>query len=479
MALKLSQLNDDQYKVVDAPKQGNGAVSFAANVPIGVAQEGGNLLLGLGGLGRRIQRLIGGGRGMGGEGVFDEGSSANTRAREITRAKNSGQKAGQLAAIAAEFLAPTGAVARGQRLLGRGAAFAPRGTRTIAKAAARFAPEAAGTGAVSALRSGGDIGEATKEGSIAGGFSVALGGLGALARATYYPQLQESIAKALGTQGKRSGGQALEETARKASGFRVLRDRAPKLIVKTADGAEVPFDPAKATYDTTLQAWNKARKTIYDEYSSLTKRAGQSASVDLSAVRKHLADTLEEPRLSAYKNAAKSLIKDLDDGFDDLTAVPLEKAERFLEDLNANTVQGFFKGTADNASAEINAGSARAIRELLDETITSTTGEQYQALRSQYAALKSIEDDLVRKFQQNARSIGGGLPEYMGMFASGDIIGGILAGQPQQIAKGGIIATLAALKRKLADPERFLRRSFELIDNDEVSDLIVRLFGGR
>jgi hypothetical protein len=114
---------------------------------------------------------------------------------------------------------------------------------------------------------------------------------------------------------------------------------------------------------------------------------------------------------------------------------------------------------------------------MMDDVIEESTGAQYQATRSQYAALKSLEDDLVRKFQQDARSIGGGLPEYTGAFASGDIIGSALSLDPAQFAKGATLGTFSLLKRKLSNPERFLRRSFDLID-DVPSDLSLRIWGG-
>jgi len=488
MALKLSQLKEGQYRITGdtAPEENRGLLGAVRAFSSGLSKAGGEFGLGAGMLGRQIQRLFPR-SWQGAPGIFDEGSPANVAARESLNAKGTAEGIGKIAGTAAQFLTPTGTIARGQQVLSRAAQLAPAGTRIAARIAAHVAPEMIGTGAVSAVRSGGDIDQIAGEAGTAGAFSLALGSLGALGRSTYYPQLQDSITKALGIQGKRSGGQALQEVARKATGFRILSDRAPKLEVTNADGSVSAFDPKRASYDTTLQAWNKARKQIYDEYSSLTQKAGETATVDLTPVYENLKQILEQPRLGAYKRAAQSLINDLESGFSkakgeddavDLTGITLRDAEQFLEDLNANTVKGFFKGTADNASAEINAGSARAIREALDDVITSTTGEGYQALRSQYAALKSLEDDLVRKFQQNARKIGGGLPEYMGMFASGDIIGGVLAGQPQQVAKGAILGTLAALKRKLSDPERFLKRAFKLTENDEISDLMVRLFGG-
>ena len=115
---------------------------------------------------------------------------------------------------------------------------------------------------------------------------------------------------------------------------------------------------------------------------------------ELAVKKQLLEETKTAPTLSIYKNAAQSLINDMDSAFDDITKADIPNAQKFLEALNSQTVSGFFKGTSDAATSEINAGTARAIREAMDKTITETTGEGYQSLRSQYSALKSIEDDL-------------------------------------------------------------------------------------
>jgi hypothetical protein len=488
MALKLSDLKEDEYTFVTGKgtkEEAKGgllkrAYEFDKGTKVGVAKSIGETLLGAGEIGRKIQGGVSKltGLPMGGESVFDQGSLKNKRVKEILEANAPGEGTGKFIGTTAQYLLPTSGITKAQAGLGALAKTAPTGLQTVSGLLARAVPEAVGTGAVTGLRSGGDMEQMAGDASLAGSFSLALGGLGKLARSSYFPQLDESISKGLGIQGKKSGGVALQETAKRAQGLTVLKNMANQLDVTLDDGTKGKFDPKKASYSTTLQAFNQARSKIYNQYTNLSSKAGESAIADLSDLRTQIASALDAPILSVEKNAVQTLLKDFDSAFPDPSKVDLKVAERFIESLNANTANGIFAGTSDIATGRVYAGTARILRDKMDEVITESTGESYQGLRSQYASLKSLEDDLVRKFQQDARSIGGGLPEYMGAFASADIIGSLLTLDPVKFTKGATLGVFAGLKRMLSNPERFLQRSFDLLDKKEVSDIMIRLFGG-
>ena len=472
MVMKLSELSEDELPEETNDSSGLGA--FARGLLVGLAKSAGQLGVGLGELGSKVLEPI----GYETPDVYSAGSPTNVAAKEALRPSGFGQSVGKFAGDVAQFAVPTSQIVRGQQLLRGAASNLPGVVQTAARAGARFVPEAVGTGAVSLARSGGDVGRAREEALFAGGASVGLGALGKIARSTYFPELADSVSKALSVQGKVSGAVAMKELGRKVSGLAVLKKYAPRLAVRGADGAEEVFNPSKATYDTTLQAWNEARKSIFNQYNELAQRAGDKITVDLTPVYNNLIKTLDEPRLEAYHKAAEKLFDDINRNFKNYKKADIRGLQTFLADLNSNTAQGFLKGTAENATAEINAGAARALREQLDRVITETTGEKYAALRSEYAALKSIEDDLVRKFRQAARKTGGGLQDYVDIFSSGDIVAGVLYQQPQMIATGLTRGFLGQVRKALGENERFLRRSFDLIDKDDANELVLRLFGG-
>lgn len=457
---------------------------FATGLATGAMKSVGELGLGIGQMGRGIQRgisqgvdAVAGTEGFGlGESPFDPERADEIRDTTLA-AEQPGEGTGKFLGTLAQYMAPTSPIVRGQRMLQGAAQGLPRAAQGVGQVAARFAPEAVGTGAVGTIRSGGDLQQGATEGVLAGAGSVALRGLAQAARSTYWPALEQSVTRAFGIQGKRSGGKALQDVGNKISGLGILKKRAPETQVKLPDGTTQAFDPSNATYDTTLQAWNQIRKNIYDQYHSLARQAGDSTTIDISRSRQALEQMLDEPVTATQRTAINRLIKSVDEAFPNQNQVDILRAEKFVENLNKEAVDSFFKGTSDAVASEVNASTARAIREMLDEAITSRTGGQYQALRTQYSALKGIEDDLVRKFQQQARSTGGGLPEYVGMFASGDIISGLLSGSPMAVTRGTLLGAMAAMKRNLSSNERHLRRSFDLLDQPETSQFIQRLFG--
>lgn len=460
---------------------------FAIGLATGAAKSIGETAIGAGELGqkllqstagRAVEGLTGTPREELGQPLFQQGSEENLEARESLEATQPGEGTGKFLGTLAQYLAPTSRITQAQNVLGGAASkIASKAPRIAAQIGARFAPEAAGTGAVAAVRSGGNVDQIKSEALLAGGASVAMRGIGQIARSTYFPQLSESVTKALGIQGKRSGGQALKEVPKKIGALGVLKQHADDTIVTLDDGSRAVFEPKNATFNTTLQAWNNTRKKIYNDYTSLAREAGEDASIDMTPVVRGLQDTLNAKNLSAHKNAATNILDDIDLNFEDITNVSAREAQEFVESLNSQVVNGFYKGTADGASSEANAATSRVIRELLDDSILNRGGPTYQNLRNQYAALKSIEDDLVRRYQQEARKIGGGLSEYVGMFSSGDVVAGLLAGSPGSAARGTVMGSLAALKRSMSDPSRFLRRSFELLDEPEPSQIMQRLFG--
>lgn len=406
-------------------------------------------------------------------------------------------KFGQFLGISAPFVAGTPAITRGQGILAN--ILQPvktvKGLGTLSQAASQAVPEALVTGATQFGISGGDKEGAKEAAMFAGAGSAGFSALGSLARATFFPELKNSVTRALGIQGKTTGGLAEPLVDKKIAGLSVLNKYAPEIKVKDAGGIEKNFKPTEATFDETLQAWNTARKNIYSKYHAISSQLSKSdfvdkagetipVGIDVEEVANNLNAVINSPRTSPYKDAARSILKDLVENFGEVKngAIKFKKTapdqiESFLSDLYV-PASSIFQGKGDRAYAEIAAGASRGIRNLLDNAIESAAGPQYTQLRSEYSALKSIEDDLVRRFQQEARQLGGGLSDYANIFSSGDIIAGVISQNPQFIAKGlGQNAFITFLK-KLKQPNRYLQRAFKLLDKSDASGISQRLFGG-
>lgn len=492
--MKLSELNENEY-TLDTRSGGNSPGYSLQNNPL--------VNFGVG-LGSEIGKT---GFGLGQAAL--KGAAALTKSDFLKRAaenvgmisdrlytkpfqeqlKTTSGKAGQLAGTAASFIAPSkGIVSAQSALRGLAPATGSRALNLVGRTAARVVPEAIGSGAVELARTGGDVGAAKSAGTAAGIMSGAFGAVGDVARASFWPDLTKSVTRALGISGKSSGGRVLPEVEKKIAGLSVIKQMAPNLKVVDSTGVEKAFDPSKATFSETLQAWNQARKSVYDRYHGLAQKAGESTAINIAPIIKDLKEVADSPVTSDYKRAAKSLFKDVVDNFGTVKdkagkkvatfgRADIVRAEKFLESINKQAA-GALAGRSDKAATEVAAGVAGRLRQLLDDAIEGATGENYLSIRSEYGALKSIENELVSRYKQAARQLGGGLSDYMQIVNSGDIISSLVTLDPASFAVGATRGALTAARKALTRPDRYLQRSFNLIDNDKINPLVLRLFGG-
>lgn len=517
MALKLSELKEGQdYTTKGVVSSGNktnqGAIKntgiapidFLANTGVGLGTAIGKAGLGLGEL--TLKGVAKGAETVG----LDKVAQFSRKAAEITRKtgeeiydkpfkqelETGGGQFGNILGVGATFLAPSSQIVKGQKIMSAlsqpiaGAVSKIPLVGGLARGAinigARAIPEAVGSGLTELARTGGDAESAKTTGLLAGGITAGLGVLGGLARKTFWPELQSSVTKALGIGGKTTGGRVMPQIQDKVHGLAVLKKYAPEVKVRTVDGLEKAFNPAEATFDETIQAWNQARKNIYNKYATISEKAGESVSIQLDDIVDGLSEIATQPRTAAYKEASKQILKDIVDNFgivDDASGtvtfkpVKPKDLEIFLSDLYGSAAQTF-AGKSDKAFGEIAAGTAGKIRTLLDDTIQGASGKsEYSVLKGEYGALKSIEQDLIKRFHQEARKLGGGLSDYANIFNSGDIIAGLLSQQPAILAKGLTQAWYTSLLTALKRPERYLQRAFKLIDSSGVDDITARLFG--
>jgi len=398
------------------------------------------------------------------------------------RAETGWGKTGQFATTLAEFLAPSGAIIKGQKALAATKLIQKSGY--IGKLASRMIPEAIADFGVEYGRTG-NIEKGISSAKWGAGTVGILNILGDTLKATYWPEVKESVTRALGLSGKTSAGKVVPQIENKISGLSVMKQMAPETKITGIDGIQKAFNPSKASYFDSVQALASNKNTIYSKYSQLAKEAGEKATVNLTDIVDDLDAVLLQARTSDYKNAAQKILGDLYDNFGTrlpdgsttLKDADIMRLQTFLQDLN-NSAASTLAGKSDKAYGQIAVDTAGKIREILDITISSKTGGQYQGLRSQYASLKSIEDDLVRRFKQEASKLGGGLTDYIYLMNTPELITSVLTLNPTSLVSSIGTSALAAIRKKLISPDRYLRRAFDLIDSKGASNLSLRLFGG-
>ena len=157
----------------------------------------------------------------------------------------------------------------------------------------------------------------------------------------------ENTAKALGMTGKMNATQAVNKIPQSIRALKIISNLAPDIKVLDESGVEKTFDPTKATFYETAQAWTKSRDAIYSAYTDLAKKAGDEGASftpnDLSKSIKILEDS-KANATAAFRSKADSLINDMKVNFGVDTKggkmlmknIPLEDMQKFVEKLNTD-----------------------------------------------------------------------------------------------------------------------------------------------
>lgn len=305
-------------------------------------------------------------------------------------------------------------------------------------------------------------------GGVAGGLGSAKTGiLGSEPGAIGDKQLDSSVAQTLGSGGKRTVGAVAQATKQNREGFQSLFNRGNGLDVVDQNGQIAKFNPTKATLGETIQAHSQVKSNIYNEYTKLAQETGdKGALVDVKPIIDGLKATAQQTgRRSTAIDKAVNIADDLQRNFPKGKATPAQ-IQSFVEDLNQETLTAFKSGNF-TPKADVAATAAKDLREAADTTIQNATGKQYQALRNEYGAVKSIEQGLVKRFQQENRRVGNGIPGYIDIAGNIDLLSSFLKSNPATFAKGTALKLIAKRLSNARNPESMLRNTFELIQKNQ------------
>jgi hypothetical protein len=260
-----------------------------------------------------------------------------------------------------------------------------------------------------------------------------------------------ATSKALGISGKRTPKMAITQPEEYVRGLSTIRKYATE------------FDPkaSENIFDDTLKGLVSSKEKVFDMYNSIAKDAGtQGVDVDIkpleSVLTKYLTGITTQPK----KQRAVRLLNELQDNFPNGKANPIEMQD-YIRLLNEEL--GGVAGGAEKGAVGVVSEFTKEARKSLDDAV-SKLGKEYQVFKDEYASLKSIEDSLVRKYQQAMRKKGGGLSEYSNMIANAEMLNAIISANPALLAKSGLLKFASGKIKAMNDPETWLRRAFDNID---------------
>lgn len=246
-----------------------------------------------------------------------------------------------------------------------------------------------------------------------------------------------------------------------------IRQNADNLNIEDATGELVSRAPQ--SLQELSQALDQTKAIVFSKYDDLAKTTdGQGVTLKLSSVADELqgvaankALNLTAPEVVKYAETWAERLRGMDN-------LDIQTTQEVVKLMNKN-LESFYKNpTYESASkAAVDAGIANNLRRLLDETIETATGENYQQLKRTYGALKAIESDVVRAAIRDGRKNAKGLLDYTDIFTSGQIVGGILSLNPAMFTKGALERGFKEYIKYLNDPNRVIKSIFDALDRQD------------
>lgn len=207
----------------------------------------------------------------------------------------------------------------------------------------------------------------------------------------------------------------------------------------------------------------QTKKVIFNQYDDLATKAGDAGvRVDTVRIANQLDDVINNKALQLSNPEAVSYAKDVRDRFLRSGSLDAKTAQDVIQNYN-NSLQAFNRnptpeGLTRNA---VDAFMANQMRQALDEGIEGLTGANYQNLKNQYGALKTIERDVMRATLRDARKNVKGLIDYTDIFSGGQLVSGLLTLNPGMVASGAAQKSIASYFKFLNNPNRAVKKMFE------------------
>jgi hypothetical protein len=256
--------------------------------------------------------------------------------------------------------------------------------------------------------------------------------------------------------------QQLQQKAREA--IKTIVDNKANLQFVDADG--IQLDKGIKTPETLAEfrdAIDQTKQNIFTQYNALAKESG--ARVDLTPIAEELQKVQSNPTIVDLNPQVAVYAKTRAEALNARGSYSTEEAQEAIKALN-NSLDAFYRNpTYENASkAAIDALIANNMRKSLDDVIEQTTEGGYQELKNKYAALKSIEKDVVNAAIRDSKKNIKGLIDYSDILSGGQVVNGILTLNPAMVGTGIAQKGIATWYKKLNDPNRAVKKLFETVE---------------
>jgi len=219
--------------------------------------------------------------------------------------------------------------------------------------------------------------------------------------------------------------------------------------------------------DEFTQAIQQTKKTIFTQYNDLTKQTGKTGEiVDLNPIANEVKKIADNPVLSDTNPNVVQYAEERVKALEKRGTYTPEQTEEAIKIYN-QSLEAFYRNPdyANASKAAIDALIVNNMRKSLENVIENATGKEYQTLKNQYGALKSIEKDTVRRTIVEARKNVKGLIDYTDILSGGEAIAGILTMNPALMAKAATQNGIKEFFKRWVSPDATIKRMFEGVES--------------
>lgn len=379
---------------------------------------------------------------------------------------------GTLTGKAIPFVATGGAVTKGQEFLTGATQGIGKGKVVpyLIQKFAQVAPEAVVSGATEYAVSGGDKQTALATGAGAGILSGLTHVGSDIYRQIIPADVKTNVLKSLGMSGKVNlkdvaTGKKLNDGV---EAYTTISRLAPDIKVVDEYGVEKVFDPTKATNIEMPQALYQAKNKIYQAYSDLASKAGDSGAKFTAKDFYSVIDDLKKYDGAGYTPAYSRKANEIIESLQRFVKTG-SRGQKYFADADLPAIQNLVEKInvdvnplSDKAGAQVAQEASQKIRGLLDSKIESASGAGYQQLRNAYSQLKSIEPAVINNFKKATR--GSKMSDFINGVSVVDTLTGLITQDPTQIVRGGVIKGVKEGITYLGSSEAAMRRAFKLIN---------------
>lgn len=228
-------------------------------------------------------------------------------------------------------------------------------------------------------------------------------------------------------QGMKTPGEARKYQADVQTAAKVISQNKDNLTFRDALTGEEIVGRSPQNLTEFRDAIEQTKSAVYQNYNNLAEQAGDNGlKVDMTPIANRLDELIENDAIKISNPDAIRYAEDLQSRLIKSGELDATVAQEVIQNYN-NSLASFYRNpTPDGLTkAATDAFMVNNMRQALDEGIEGISGAQYQALKNQYAALKTIERDVLRATLRDARKNNASLIDFTDIFTIGQLAGAI------------------------------------------------------